>query len=144
MSAAPAVATRLFKSTDVIYQEAYEGRQFDAVYFAMMVFACLIALMGLLLNSPAVIIGAMLISPLMGPILACGLALTTSEWSLGKKAGRNLVMSIAEVILIAMIATHLSPLREPTAEILARTNPNLMDLLIAFFSGVAGISSPRV
>ncbi|HZU44839.1 MAG TPA: TIGR00341 family protein [Terriglobales bacterium] len=138
MSAAPTVATRLFKPPDVVYQEAYEGHQFDAVYFAMMVFACLIALMGLLLNSPAVIIGAMLISPLMGPILACGLALTTAEWSLGKKAGRNLVLSIAEVILIALIATHFSPLRESTPEILARTNPNLMDLLIAFFSGVAG------
>lgn len=133
MSAAPTVATRLFKPPDVVYQEAYEGHQFDAVYFAMMVFACLIALMGLLLNSPAVIIGAMLISPLMGPILACGLALTTAEWSLGKKAGRNLVLSIAEVILIALIATHFSPLRESTPEILARTNPNLMDLLIAFF-----------
>ena len=138
MGAAPAMATQLFKSADLVYQEAYEGRQFDAVYFGMLIFACLIALMGLLLNSPAVIIGAMLISPLMGPILACGLALTTAEWSLGKKAGRNLAFSVAEVVLIAMIATHLSPLREATPEILARTNPNLMDLLIAFFSGLAG------
>ena len=97
----------------------------------MLIFACLIALMGLLLNSPAVIIGAMLISPLMGPILACGLALTIAEWSLGKKSVRNLVLSVVEVVLIATIATHLSPLREATPEILARTNPNLMDLLIA-------------
>jgi uncharacterized hydrophobic protein (TIGR00271 family) len=138
MSTAPATAIQLFKSPDLVYQEAYEGRQFDAVYFAMLIFACLIALMGLLLNSPAVIIGAMLISPLMGPILACGLALTTAEWSLGKKSVRNLVLSVGEVVLIATIATHLSPLREATPEILARTNPNLMDLLIAFFSGLAG------
>ncbi len=138
MGVAPAVATQLFKSADLVYQEAYEGRQFDAVYFGMLIFACLIALMGLLLNSPAVIIGAMLISPLMGPILACGLALTTAEWPLGKKAGRNLALSVVEVVAIAMIATHLSPLREATPEILARTNPNLMDLLIAFFSGLAG------
>ena len=138
MSTAPAPATQLFKSPGLVYQEAYEGRQFDAVYFAMMIFACLIALMGLLLNSPAVIIGAMLISPLMGPILACGLALTTAEWSLGTKSVRNLVLSVVEVVLIATIATHLSPLREATPEILARTNPNLMDLLIAFFSGLAG------
>ena len=120
----------------------HRGRQFDAVYFAMMIFACLIALMGLLLNSPAVIIGAMLISPLMGPILACGLALTTAEWSLGKKSVRNLVLSVVEVVLIATIATHLSPLREATPEILARTNPNLMDLLIAFFSGLARKETP--
>jgi len=138
MSAAPALATELFKSPDIVYDEACEGRQFDAVYFAMLIFACLIALMGLLLNSPAVIIGAMLISPLMGPILACGLSLTSAEWALGKKAGRNLVLSVGEVVLIAIIATHLSPLREATPEIMARTNPNLMDLLIAFFSGLAG------
>jgi len=138
MSATASVALPRFKSPDVVYQEAYEGRQFDAVYFAMLIFACLIALMGLLLNSPAVIIGAMLISPLMGPILACGLALTTAEWSLGKKAVRNLVLSVGEVVVIAVVATYLSPLREATPEILARTNPNLMDLLIAFFSGLAG------
>lgn len=138
MSASPAIALQMFKTPDAVYQEAYEGRQFDLVYFSMMIFACLIALMGLLLNSPAVIIGAMLISPLMGPILACGLALTTAEWSLGKKAVRNLALSVVEVVVIAVIATHLSPLREATPEIVARTNPNLMDLLIAFFSGLAG------
>jgi uncharacterized hydrophobic protein (TIGR00271 family) len=138
MSSASTALTGLFKSPETVYQEAYEGRQFDAVYFAMMIFACLIALMGLLLNSPAVIIGAMLISPLMGPILACGLALTTAEWALGKKAARNLGFSVTEVILISAIAIHLSPLRQATPEILARTNPNLMDLLIAFFSGLAG------
>ncbi len=138
MSASTAVSTKLFKSTDLIYQDATEGRRFDAAYFAMMILGCLIALMGLLLNSPAVIIGAMLISPLMGPILACGLSLTTAEWALGKKSARNLLLSIAEVVLIAIIATRLSPLRDATPEILARTNPNLMDLLIAFFSGLAG------
>src|SRR5205823_14019337 len=100
--------------------------------------ACLISLMGLLLNSPAVIIGAMLISPLMGPILACGLALTTAEWPLGKKAARNLLLSIVEVVVVATVATYVSPLRGTTPEILARTNPNLTDLLIAFFSGLAG------
>lgn len=138
MSAAPAKANKLFKSRDLIYQDAVEGRRFDAAYFAMLILSCLIALMGLLLNSPAVIIGAMLISPLMGPILACGLALTTAEGSLGRKSAKNLLLSVAEVVLIAIIATRLSPLREATPEILARTNPNLMDLLIAFFSGIAG------
>ena len=56
--------------TERDYGDAYEGRQFDAFYFVMLVLACLIALLGLLLNSPAVIIGAVLISPLMGPILS--------------------------------------------------------------------------
>ena len=128
----------LFRSRTEIYDDAYQGRQFDAIYFAMLVFACLIALLGLLLNSPAVIIGAMLISPLMGPILACGLALTLADWALGKKAARNVAFSVGETILIAVLATLLSPLKDATPEILARTNPNLMDLLIAFFSGAAG------
>lgn len=128
----------LFRPRAEIYEDAYEGRQFDAIYFAMLVLGCLIALLGLLLNSPAVIIGAMLISPLMGPILSCGLALTVADWSLGRKAARNVAFSVGETILIAVVATLLSPLKDATPEILARTNPNLMDLLIAFFSGAAG------
>jgi len=128
-----------FKPLEDIYNDLYENRQFDAVYALMLVLSCLIALLGLLVNSPAVIIGAMLISPLMGPILSCGLALTLAEWELGKKAARNVVLSVVEAIVVAALATALSPLREATPEILARSNPNLMDLLIAFFSGVAGV-----
>ena len=128
----------LFRPSAEILEEVSEGRQFDALYFSMLVFGCLIALLGLLLNSPAVIIGAMLISPLMGPILSCGLAMTLADEELAKKAGRNLGLSIVETILIAAIAAWLSPLKDVTPEILARTNPNLMDLLVAFFSGAAG------
>ncbi len=128
-----------FKALDKIYADLDEGRQFDPAYALMLVLSCLIALLGLLVNSPAVIIGAMLISPLMGPILACGLALTLAEWELGKKAARNVALSVAEAVVIAAVATFFSPLKETTAEILARGNPNLMDLLIAFFSGVAGV-----
>ncbi len=128
----------LFRPSAEIYKDVSEGRQFDALYFSMLVFGCLIALLGLLLNSPAVIIGAMLISPLMGPLLSCGLALTLADGLLAKKAGRNLGLSVAETIFIAAVAAWLSPLKDLTPEILARTNPNLMDLLIAFFSGAAG------
>ena len=128
----------LFRTREEIYKDAYEGRQFNLLYFAMLVFACLIALLGLLLNSPAVIIGAMLISPLMGPILSCGLALTLADWNLARKAGKNTTFSVVETVLIAVLATSLSPLKDATPEILARTTPNLMDLLIAFFSGLAG------
>ncbi|HXE90247.1 MAG TPA: DUF389 domain-containing protein [Terriglobales bacterium] len=128
-----------FRDLEEIYRDIYEGRQFDAVYAGMLVLSCLIALLGLLVNSPAVIIGAMLISPLMGPILSCGLALTLAEWNLGRKAVRNVGFSVLEAVTIAAVATLLSPLKEATPEILARSNPNLMDLLIAFFSGVAGV-----
>ncbi len=121
-----------------IYRDIDESRRFGPTYLLMLFLACLIALLGLLTNSPAVIIGAMLISPLMGPILACGLALTLADWQLGKKALTNIFLSVLEVIGIAALATWLSPLKELTPEILARTNPNLMDLLIAIFSGIAG------
>src|SRR4051812_41074394 len=127
-----------FRPHDQIYSEAEDGRRFDVAYFAMLVFGCLIALLGLLLNSPAVIIGAMLISPLMGPLLGCGLALSLADSHIGTKSARNLALSILETVLIAIVATWLSPLRELTPEIVARTNPNLMDLLIAVFSGCAG------
>ena len=128
----------LFRPSAEIREEVSEGRQFDSLYFSMLVFGCLIALLGLLLNSPAVIIGAMLISPLMGPILSCGLALTLADGDLAKKAGRNLGLSVVETILITAVAAWLSPLKDITPEILARINPNLMDLLVAFFSGAAG------
>ncbi|MDP9162087.1 MAG: TIGR00341 family protein [Acidobacteriota bacterium] len=132
---------RLFRPPAEIYRDAAQGKQFDAVYFVMLILACLIALLGLLLNSPAVIIGAMLISPLMGPILACGVALTAADWDVGKKAARNVVLSVVEAIVMAVIAIRVSPLRETTPEILARTTPNMMDLLIAFFSGTAGTAA---
>ncbi|MGH9580935.1 MAG: TIGR00341 family protein, partial [Terriglobales bacterium] len=128
-----------FKSREDIYSDLYGSRQFDAVYILMLVLSCLIALLGLLVNSPAVIIGAMLISPLMGPILSCGLALTLAEWDLGTKAVRNVALSVLESVLVATVATFFSPLQQATPEILARSNPNLMDLFIAFFSGVAGV-----
>ena len=127
-----------FRSLEEISQDVHENRQFNLTYFLMLVTSCLIALLGLLENSPAVIIGAMLISPLMGPILSCGLALTSADWSLAKKALRNLGFSLLETIVIAALATWLIPLKAVTPEILARTNPNLMDLLIAIFSGLAG------
>ena len=94
----------LFRPAVDLHQEADEGRRFDVVYFAMLVLSSLIALLGLLLNSPAVIIGAMLISPLMGPILSCGLALTAADWNIGKKAARNVGLSVTEAIVITVLA----------------------------------------
>ena len=139
VSSAPATPSPSgFRDLTEIYRDIYENRQFNLNYFLMLVMACLIALLGLLENSPAVIIGAMLISPLMGPILSCGLALTAADWLLAKKALRNVGFSVLETVAIAALATWLIPLKTATPEILARANPNLMDLLIAIFSGLAG------
>lgn len=110
----------------------------DLVYWLQIIFAAGIATLGLVLNSPAVIIGAMLISPLMNAILASGLALASGDLVLGLRAGFNLILSCAAAILFAVILVVALPFREMTAEIAARTQPNVLDLLIALFSGAVG------
>ena len=110
----------------------------DAVYWLQIFFSAGIATLGLVLNSPAVIIGAMLISPLMSPILAAGLAFATGDLILGLRAITKLVLSCALAIGFAVILVVLLPFREMTTEIAARTQPNTLDLLIALFSGAVG------
>ncbi len=110
----------------------------DLVYWLQIIFAAGIATLGLVLNSPAVIIGAMLISPLMNPILASGLALATGDIVLGLRAAFNLFLSCAAAIFFAVLLVVILPFREMTAEIAARTQPNVLDLLIALFSGAVG------
>jgi uncharacterized hydrophobic protein (TIGR00271 family) len=92
----------------------------------------------LVLNSPAVIIGAMLISPLMGPIMAAGLALAAGDLYLAAKAFANLVASITLAIAFSAFIVWLLPFHSVTGEILARTNPTLLDLGVALLSGLAG------
>ncbi len=91
-----------------------------------MLFSAGIATLGLALNSPAVIIGAMLISPLMGPILASGLALAAGDFVLGTRAAVNLLLSCIVAILFAVILVTLLPFKEVTAEIAGRTQPNTL------------------
>ena len=110
----------------------------DLVYWLQIFFSAGIATLGLVLNSPAVIIGAMLISPLMNPILAFGLALGSGDLVLGLRAAFNLILSCAGAIAFAVLLVVLLPFREMTAEIAARTQPNVLDLLIALFSGGVG------
>ncbi|HLG15775.1 MAG TPA: DUF389 domain-containing protein [Blastocatellia bacterium] len=110
----------------------------DATYWLQILFASGIATLGLVLNSPAVIIGAMLISPLMGPILAGGLALATGDVILGLRALVNLVLSCAVAVGFAVLLVGLLPFKEITNEIASRTQPNTLDLMVALFSGAIG------
>ena len=126
-----------------IYQSILGAGQMDPEYVGMLALAGLIALFGLLQNSEAVIIGAMLISPLMNPILSAALALLLGDGSLGRRSAVILAISIAGVIGITWLVAWASPLKQPTPEILARTNPNLLDLFIAFLSGLAGTLALR-
>lgn len=110
----------------------------DMSYWLQIIFSAGIATLGLALNSPAVIIGAMLISPLMGPILAAGLSLATGDVILGIRAIANLALSCLVAILLAIFLVTVLPFKEVTGEIAVRTQPNTLDLMIALFSGAIG------
>jgi len=101
--------------------------------------AILVASVGLNVNSTAVIIGAMLISPLMGPIVASGFALAIYDFDLLKKALRNLLIATIVSLFVSTIYFFISPFKEVQSELLARTSPNIYDILIAFFGGLAGV-----
>jgi uncharacterized hydrophobic protein (TIGR00271 family) len=107
-------------------------------YLLMIIFSCLVALLGLLVNSVAVVIGAMLISPLMGPIFTAALSFSMGDLRLARKALKIIVVSILLSVTVTAFFTLISPLKVPTQEILSRTRPNIYDLLIAAFAGAAG------
>jgi uncharacterized hydrophobic protein (TIGR00271 family) len=97
-----------------------------------------IAILGLLLSSPAVVIGAMLISPLMGPIIGLGFALATADAHQIKRATIALIGGSIFAVLFCALLVLMSPLQNVTTEIAARTRPNLFDLIVALFSALAG------
>jgi uncharacterized hydrophobic protein (TIGR00271 family) len=122
-----------------VYAQIFEAAEVTSLnYWLELVFSAGIATLGLVLNSPAVVIGAMLISPLMGPILAAGLALAAGDLYLGVKSAVNLLASMAGAVGFSAAIVWLLPFHAPTAEILSRTQPNLLDLGVAIFSGLAG------
>jgi uncharacterized hydrophobic protein (TIGR00271 family) len=101
--------------------------------------AIVIASIGLNVNSAAIVIGAMLISPLMGPIVGAGFALAIYDFELLKKSGRNLMNATLVGLAVATFYFYLSPFKDTQSEILSRTSPNIYDVLIAFFGGLVGV-----
>lgn len=101
--------------------------------------AILIASVGLNVNSTAVIIGAMLISPLMGPIVGAGFALGTYDFALLKKSIKNLLIATVVSLVVSCVYFYISPFKDVQSELLARTSPNIYDVLIAFFGGLVGV-----
>lgn len=116
-----------------------KGIEFRGTNLWVLIFATFIASLGLNTNSTAVIIGAMLISPLMGPIMGIGLGVGINDFELIKKAFRNLMIATIFSVLTSTFYFLLSPLNEARSELLARTTPTIYDVLIAFFGGMAGI-----
>lgn len=122
---------------DVVERVQADGG-FDAHYAFMILMSGGIAVLGLLLSSPAVVIGAMLISPLMGPIVALGFAIATFDSVEIRRSANALGLGILVAVAFCALIVLLSPLQTVTDEIAARTRPNLFDLLVALFSGLAG------
>lgn len=140
---------RLFRSSinleGYINTEAAEKYIRNNIYFRgpnawILAIAIIIASVGLNVNSIPVVIGAMLISPLMGPIFGFGLGLGISDVQLVKSSGRNLLVMVVISITVSFLYFLITPLSlsNPT-ELLARTNPTIYDVLIALFGGFAGI-----
>ena len=105
----------------------------------VLMFAIAVASIGLNVNSTAVIIGAMLISPLMGPIVGMGYGAAVGDMGLIRLALRNIAVFVAISLFTATLYFLVTPLQEAQSELLARTHPTLWDVLIAFFGGSAGI-----
>ncbi len=104
-----------------------------------LIFAVIIASVGLNVNSTAVIIGAMLISPLMGPIMGVGLGVGLSDFDVVRTGLKNLLIAVVFSIATSALYFYLTPLHNATSELLARTTPTIWDVFIAFAGGMAGI-----
>ena len=120
-------------------EQISDGVTFRGANLWVLIFAIFIACLGLNLNSTAVIIGAMLISPLMGPIIGMGLAVGRADLELLKRSLTNYGVATVISVLTATLYFLLTPLTEAQSELLARTSPTLYDVLIALFGGAAGI-----
>lgn len=125
----------------IVLEDVYNNISFRGANLWILACAILIASIGLNVNSTAVIIGAMLISPLMGPIVGAGFSLAIYDFSLFKKSGKNLLIATIVSLLVSFIYFFISPFKDAQSEILARTTPTIYDVMIAFFGGVVGAIS---
>ena len=122
----------LTDKSDVV-KRINDGITFRGPYLWVLVFAILLASLGLNVNSTAVIIGAMLISPIMGPIIGMGYSVGTSDFDLLKKSLMNYAVATLISLITATVYFTLTPYHGAQSELLARTSPTLYDVLIALF-----------
>ena len=132
--------TRLVATVDRagVLQHVDEAGALGPRYAFMTLISAGIAMLGLLQGSGAVIIGAMLISPLMGPIVEMGMALATFDFRTLRESLTTMAVGVALAVAICFLIVWVSPLQAATPEIISRTEPTLFDLLVAIFSGLAG------
>ena len=126
-------------SDQEIIRDIEQGVNFRGAKLWILIIAIFVASLGLNTNSAAVIIGAMLISPLMGPIIGMGLGVSIYDFELTRRSFRNYIVATLFSILTATVYFLLSPFKETQSELLARTSPTIYDVLIALCGGLAGI-----
>lgn len=124
-----------------VWEDVIKNISFKGANLWILACAILIASIGLNVNSTAVIIGAMLISPLMGPIVGSGFALATYDVNLLKRSIKNLLIATAVGFMVSAAYFYISPFKDVQSELLARTSPTIYDVLIAFFGGIVGAVS---
>ena len=115
------------------------GAKIKGPALVTLILSIFIASIGLNMNSTAVVIGAMLISPLMGPILATGFGFATLNFTVVKSGILRLSLQVTIAVLASALYFYISPVQTATSELLARTEPNIFDVFIAIFGGLAGI-----
>jgi uncharacterized hydrophobic protein (TIGR00271 family) len=122
---------------DVAFANIYKAIDFKGTNLWILIFAIFMASLGLNVNSTSVIIGAMLISPLMGPCLGIGLSVAINDLRLLRKAATNLLMAMSAGLATSTLYFLISPLDDAHSELLASTSPTIYDVLIALFGGAA-------
>ncbi len=127
------------ESFDFIHAEIEKGIEFKGTNLWILMCAILVASVGLNMNSTAVIIGAMLISPLMGPINGMGYGIATYDMPLFRRAVKNFTFAVGVSLITSALYFLITPVNTAHSELLARTSPTIYDVLIAFFGGLAGI-----
>lgn len=124
-----------------VEQSIRSGVSFKGSQLIVLIFAIFIASLGLNTNSVPVIIGAMLISPLMGPIIGMGLGIGIQDFDLLKKGLKNILAAIIGSLIASALYFLISPQYEGSSQLLARTSPSIYDVFVALFGGGAGIIS---
>ncbi len=124
---------------DVIDERIRADIQMKGSNLWVLMFAILVASIGLNVNSTAVIIGAMLISPLMGPIMGVGYGAGINDFSLIRRSVKNLMIATLIALLTSTLYFLITPLDTAQSELLSRTTPTAWDVLIGLFGGLAGI-----
>jgi uncharacterized hydrophobic protein (TIGR00271 family) len=121
-----------------VYRAMRRGARPDIDFFVLIVLSAVIATFGLLQNSAAVIIGAMLVAPLMSPILAASLGIVEGDVRLLRIALESTLKGVTLALVMAVAMALLIPYSDLTSEIMSRTHPTLLDLIVALASGAAG------